>query len=70
MILRALTSAPLLVVLACGVLANTPAVLAAGPDYDSIADNVVNRSLGVQPGEVDGFPGGPDAGSSRPNWKP
>ena len=60
MIPRSLRALFLLVVLACVVLASGPAVLAAAPDYDAIADNVVNQSLGVQPGEVVIINGGPD----------
>ena len=60
MIPRVLRPLFLLVVLACVVLASGPAILAAAPDYDAIADNVVNQSLGVQPGEVVIINGGPD----------
>ena len=33
---------------------------AGEPDYDRIADNLVNQSLGVQPGEIIQINGGPD----------
>jgi hypothetical protein len=34
-------------------------VLAEAPDYDAIADNLVNQSLAVQPGETVVIGGGP-----------
>ncbi len=40
------------------LLSFAPVVNAAGPDYDAIADNLVNQSAAVQPGEIVVITGG------------